>query len=81
MFLQKKFQLSMQRVQENLKYTVPKVALFLGVKMPMQLTKNPQRIVIKIPCPSSKHKTAPVTAQRTHSSECSCSAVIPKELS
>ena len=60
-----------------------KKELFLGVKVPMPLDKNPLRI-IKIPCPSSKqpngHKMAPVTALRTRLSKCSCSAVILKEL-
>ena len=68
------------RVQESLKYTVPKVGLFFGVKVPMLLDKNPLRM-IKIPCPSSKQpdsrKMAPMTARVRVSS---CAAVIPKEL-
>ena len=81
MFLQKRFQLSMQECKRVcLKYTVPKVGLFFGVKVPMLLDKNPLRI-IKIPCPSSKQpdgrKTAPVTSRVRVSS---CAAVILKEL-
>ena len=77
-FLQKMFQLNC------LKYTVPKVGQHFGVKVPMLLDKNPQRIVIKNPCPSSKqpvgHKTVPLTVQRTRLSMFRDSAVIPKEL-
>ena len=80
-FLQKMFQLNMQEFEI---YCPQSGATFWGVKVPVPLDKNPQRIVIKIPCPSSKqlddHETAPLTAQRTPLSKFGCSAVIPKEL-